>query len=232
MKKNLITLITALVFVLICALGLISCGIFGSPSGNSGGSSSSGGNSGGESPQPKDDSDGTFIYTGASVKAASTSISGDIVIPSTHNGSTIDTIPANAFKGCFGITSITVPDSVTSIGASAFNGCSMLKSITLPFVGSEKGNTSSKEANFGYVFGESSYQGGTRVTHYYSSNNTAYYSYYIPSTLRSVTITNESRISYGAFQNCSMLTSIKINASAQNSVGSKAFENTVTPTWN
>jgi len=37
-----------------------------------------------------------------------------------------------AFRGCSGLTSVTIPDSVTSIGSSAFSGCSKLTSITIP----------------------------------------------------------------------------------------------------
>ena len=37
-----------------------------------------------------------------------------------------------AFSGCSGLTSITIPKSVTSIGYYAFSGCSGLTSITIP----------------------------------------------------------------------------------------------------
>ena len=37
-----------------------------------------------------------------------------------------------AFVGCNGLTSITIPSSVTSIGDEAFNGCSSLSSINIP----------------------------------------------------------------------------------------------------
>ena len=37
-----------------------------------------------------------------------------------------------AFRGCTGLTSVTIPNSVTSIGSFAFYGCSGLTSVTIP----------------------------------------------------------------------------------------------------
>jgi len=55
------------------------------------------------------------------------SYSGDIVIPSqvTYNGNTysVTTIGYYAFLDCSGLTSITIPNSVTSIGYDAFSLC-------------------------------------------------------------------------------------------------------------
>ncbi len=225
MKKFIKGMVIAL-FTACLSLSLVACGSFfgggsGSSSSSSSGGSSSGNSSGsssGSSSQPKEDSDGTFLYTGASVQAANTSISGDITIPSERNGAPIDTIPANAFKGCVGITSITVPESVTSIGKGAFSGCSSLRSITLPFVGSQKGNSDGNTACFGYIFGTSSYQGGTETRDFYT-----YDRFYIPSTLRSVTITNETVLTGGAFYHCSMLTKIDLNDTIIQ-VGRSCFE--------
>lgn len=43
-----------------------------------------------------------------------------------------DVIGDYAFKDCSGLTSLTLPSSVTSIGEFAFNGCRGLTSLTLP----------------------------------------------------------------------------------------------------
>ena len=43
-----------------------------------------------------------------------------------------DVIGNYAFSGCSGLTSLTLPSSVTTIGRSAFYGCSGLTSLTLP----------------------------------------------------------------------------------------------------
>ena len=38
----------------------------------------------------------------------------------------------HAFSGCSGLTSVTIPNSVTSIGQSVFSDCSSLTSVTIP----------------------------------------------------------------------------------------------------
>ena len=235
MKKR-FTVILSFVFAICLCFAFTACGgLFGfgtNSNGGSGNTGSSGGNSGnnsgssssGGSNQPKEDNDGTFVYSGASIKAANTSISGEITIPAEHGGVPIDTIPANAFKGCNAITSIVVPESVTTIGAGAFSGCSSLRSITLPFVGGQKGNSDTSAACFGYIFGTSSYQGGTKIRQAYGTGIGRYEDFYIPSTLRNVTITKESVLNYGAFQNCSMLAKIELNDSIIQ-VGANCFIN-------
>ena len=44
----------------------------------------------------------------------------------------VTSIGESAFKGCSGLTSITIPNGVTSIGISAFYDCSGMISITIP----------------------------------------------------------------------------------------------------
>ena len=55
-----------------------------------------------------------------------------LVIPGKIGGKKVTSIGWNAFSGCRGLKSITLPEGVTSIEAYAFVGCSGLKSITLP----------------------------------------------------------------------------------------------------
>lgn len=61
-------------------------------------------------------------------------ISGDLVIPSSVSDGTeqysVTSIGVNAFWNCYGLTSVTIPDSVTSIEGSAFQLCSGLTSVT------------------------------------------------------------------------------------------------------
>ena len=135
-------------------------------------------------------------------------------------------IDNEAFSGCTGLTIITIPDRVTSIGEGAFSGCSSLESITIPFVGAKAGVTSSDKNQYplGYIFGTSSYTGGVETKQYYygsSTSSTTSTTYYIPSSLKSVTVTG-GNILYGAFYNCSGLTSVTIGNSVT-SIGRDAF---------
>ena len=79
----------------------------------------------------------------------------EVVIPAEIKGLPVTSIGVSVFYGCSGLTSVTIPDSVTriedyafsyctgltsvkisdsvtSIGVSAFNGCSGLTSVTIP----------------------------------------------------------------------------------------------------
>ena len=138
----------------------------------------------------------------------------------------VTSIGGSAFEDCTGLTSVTIGNSVESIGGSAFSGCGSLESITIPFVGAEAGKTDQDtyQYPFGYIFGTSSYTGGTGIKQYYygySTSRTTSDTYYIPASLRSVTVTG-GNILYGAFYGCSMLTSVTIGDGAE-SIGNSAF---------
>ena len=69
-----------------------------------------------------------------SVKATSTSITGDLVIPSSVTNEevtyAVTAVGAEGFNGT-GITSVTIPASVMTIGNAAFQNCGSLASITI-----------------------------------------------------------------------------------------------------
>ena len=143
-------------------------------------------------------------------------------------GNGVTSIGSYAFSSCTSLTSVTIPDNVASIGGGAFSGCSSLEDITIPFVGSRAGKTSSDtyQNPFGYIFGTSSYMGGTAVRQYYygsSTSRTTSTTFYIPSSLRSVTVTG-GNILYGAFYNCSMMTSVTL-PDCLTRIGENAFYN-------
>ena len=63
--------------------------------------------------------------------------SGDIIIPEKVKGNdgveyVVTMLEYQCFGDCSGLTSITIPSSVTSFGVSCFSGCSGLTSITIP----------------------------------------------------------------------------------------------------
>lgn len=83
---------------------------------------------------------GDLIYTKlddsrVTVAAAHTGISGEVQIPSmVRDGESMYSVAAiadNGFQGCYWMTGLTMPASITEIGSAAFWGCSGLEQLTL-----------------------------------------------------------------------------------------------------
>ena len=142
---------------------------------------------------------------------------GVIEIPEkvTHEGVeyTVKKINDYAFSRCRGLTSITIPNSVTSIGSWAFEVCSGLTSITIPNSVTSLGNSAFEGCS-----------GLTSVTIPNSVTSIGGSAFGGCSSLTSVTIPNSvTSIGEGAFGGCSSLTSVTIPNSVT-SIGNNAFQ--------
>ncbi len=159
-----------------------------------------------------------------------------------------------AFEGLKKITEVTVHDSTQTIGVGAFKGCNSLVEMTLPFIGKskqqdtyhsvfgwifdyEKGGHTNTHWDSGFkneIFADSVWGGagkpildnGAIWQYSYAHNNikrTSFW-FYIPTTLRKITITNQTDIPTAGFNGCTMLTDITFTKGI-NSQGECAFQN-------
>ena len=155
---------------------------------------------------------------------------------------TVISVGASAFSGCTALRRLNsnedgkfvIPNSVIKIGSGAFKGCDAIKDITLPFVGVSKDETSQSQAVFGAIFGkfdsrDSKDEGSKTSSGKYTYQGTSsyytityYYCYYIPQSLRKVTITTQTEIPKNAFLNCDLIEEIWIPKSVTE-IGSYAF---------
>ena len=138
--------------------------------------------------------------------SAGTATSGEVYIPawrfySAQNKSLpVSAIANSAFSSRTGLTSVTIPDSVTSIGSGAFEHCTGLASVTIPEKVTSIGNYA-----FRYCSGLTSVTIGNSVT------SIGYDAFSGCTGLTSFTIPdNVTSIGSAAFNGCSKLESITV----------------------
>ncbi len=147
------------------------------------------------------------LYIGKHLIDAKTSLAGAYSI---KEGTL--TIAGSAFSGCSGLTSVTIPDSVTSIGNHAFRDCTELTSITI-------GNSVTSIGEYAFY----SCKRLTSITIPDSVTSIGKGAFSSCDGLTSVTIGNGvTSIGDSAFENCTGLTSVTIPDSVT-SIGDYAF---------
>lgn len=121
-------------------------------------------------------------------------------------------IAGDAFRGCTGLISISIPNTVNSIGSGAFYGCSNLPSVVIP-------NTIT------WIDYETFY-GCSKLTSFTIPNSVTYISdnsFMGCTELKSIIIPNSvTQIGYRAFYNCTSLKTAIIGENVLN-IGEKAF---------
>ena len=143
-------------------------------------------------------------------------------VPSYIGDKPVTEIKTSAFEYKTDITKVVIPDTVTSIGSGAFKGCNAVEDITLPFVGTSMTSEYSSGKVFGYIFGSygpvSSSSRTSNGSYTYQSGD----GYYIPKSIRKVTITLQTEIPTCAFQNCDLIEEIQI-PELTTKIGNSAF---------
>lgn len=152
-----------------------------------------------------------------SVRAANTSISGNIEIPQTYNGKPVVVIQNSAFKDCSNVTSVLIPSSIKSIGINAFENCSNITETTIPegvtlignntFLGCEKLASVTFPTSLENI-GANAFAGCTSLT-----------SIVLPKNIQ--------EIGANAFANCSTLSTIEVFGDTPATLKNNVFPNSV-----
>jgi len=177
----------------------------------------------------------TYIVENGGATITASTATGAVTIPSVLGGYAVKKVGNYAFQGFTGLTSVTIPNSVTSIGVCAFSRCTALASVTIPnsvtSIGREAfgGCTSLTSITIPdsvTIIGSQAFENCaslTSITIPSSVTSIAGNTFYYCLSLASVTIPNSvTSIGNTAFMGCTSLTSITIPTSVT-SIGISAF---------
>ncbi len=107
-------------------------------------------------------------------------------------------------------TNVVIPDSVVAFGNAIFSETNGdLTNLTLPFIGMSKDATG-KNALFGAIFGEVENENSVAVNQKYSESESI--TFYIPKSLKNITVTSITQVPYGAFSGCGNLEKIDLSS--------------------
>ena len=154
-----------------------------------------------------------MIYNAENCKTLDTYWLENVALQKLTIGTTVKSIPNNAFRNCSSLTSITIPESITEIGRSAFENCSSLTEITIP----ESVTAIGEQAFYNTAWFNNQSEGIVYI-------NSALYTYKgnMQENTHIVIKDGTKFICNGAFRNCSSLTSVIIPGSIT-SIGDYAF---------
>lgn len=150
-----------------------------------------------------------------------TALSGALTIPAsvTNSGKTysVTAIDANAFRGCTGLTAVTVPNTVASVGNYAFQGCNAIAKLTW---------NAANCAGFSFGSTHPFYAVTSVKSVVFGSTVTKIPNYLCADFINLTSIdwgTGVKDIGIGAFQGCTALTAVTIPAQVNN-VGHSVFQ--------
>ena len=157
-------------------------------------------------------------YIEAPMKVLDT-ISKEKVISITVNSG--EFIPENYFD-CCDIEGLFITDPSVVLDGGALHGCSELTSLTLAQIHTSSSSLDDEASYFGYVFGKEPYDNAVAIRQWFDEyNHAAYYDFYIPKNLRSLTVLRGNVPDY-YFYKCDTLIDVCL-LDGVDSVGKHAF---------